>query len=340
MKENEYDFSLYEVLKFIARWKWHVLALTLLAGIAAAVFTGPRFITPKYESKVVFYPTTNNSISNAILSDNSLRDKDALEFGEEAEAEYALQILGSASLMAKVISRFDLMGHYGIDPSGNFPYTRLAEKIRSNISFKRTELLSIEIRVLDKDPQMAADIANYISASLDTTKTEIHRQVARKSFEIIRQEYEAKIKEVEEIQQTINQLSSGSSGEPGLISNPFSRKNKKAARQDALQNSDKLTSGGGSLGTLLTLTESLSLQVEQMNDLKKKYERAKVDLEEYIPHHFVISPAEPAEKKSYPVRWIMVLVTVASVFALSVVSILIIEKLKSAARQLKERKEA
>ena len=337
MKEsnNAYDFSLVEVLRFALKWKWHILILTAVAGIAGAVFSGPTFITPKFASTVVFYPSTINSISGVVLSDNQFKDKDALQFGEEEEAEYALQILNSAPLMTKVVERFDLMNHYDIDPNGSYPYTKLEKEIKSNISFRRTELLSIEIQVLDKDPQLAAEIANYISAALDTAKTEIQRQVAQKAFEIIEKEYQSKLAEVEQLKNGINALNS-----EGVVENPFNRKNKRAARNDALLNADKLQGEGNNLGTLLSLTESLSLQVEQLNELQRKYERAKVDLNEYIPHHFVVTPASAAEKKVKPVRWIIVLGAMFSTFFLSIIMIILIERIRGSLKSLKLEEEA
>ncbi|MBI1223573.1 MAG: hypothetical protein GC180_13305 [Bacteroidetes bacterium] len=331
-RDNAYDFSLVEVLRFALKWKWHIIILTILAGVAAVIFSGPSFITPKFASKVVFYPSTINSISGVVLSDNEFKDKDALEFGQEEEAEYALQILNSAPLMNKVVRHFNLMEHYGIDPNGSYPYTRLDREVQSNISFRRTELLSIEIQVLDKDPQMAAEIANYISASLDTVKTQIQRQVAQKAFDIVEQEYHTKLKEVEELKNAINDMNAGDDA----MSNPFARKNKRAAREDALINSGKMINAGSNLGTMLSLTESLSLQVEQLNELQRKYERAKVDLQEYIPHHFVVTPATAAEKKVYPVRWMIVAISMFSTFFLSIILIIVIERVAASYKKLKE----
>jgi uncharacterized protein involved in exopolysaccharide biosynthesis len=333
---NHYDFSLVEVIRFVIQWKWPVLAITLLSGVVAAVFSGPQFITPKYASKVVLYPSTINSISGVVLSDNQFKDKDALEFGQEEQAEYALQILGSSPLMNKVIQHFDLMRHYGIDPTGAYPYTQLERHIKSNISFRRTELLSIEIQVLDKDPNKAAEIANYIAASLDTAKTEIQRQVASKAYQIVEKEYRLKLEEVETLKDAIDQMNTGNS----VVTNPYARKNKKAAREDALLNADKMQGSGSNLGTLLSLTESLSLQVEQLNELQRKFERAKVDLEEYIPHHFVVTPAAAAEKKAYPIRWMIVALSTVTTFFLSIILIILIEKVRSSYRSLMNEKEA
>lgn len=335
-QNNNFDFNMVEVLRFLLKWKWHIGIITFIAFVAAIVFSGPAFITPKYKSTVIFYPTTNNSISGAILTDATQKEKDVLEFGEEEQAEQALQILGSSALMSKVVQRFDLMNHYNIDPGGSFPYTRLQDQIKKNISFKRTELLSIEITVLDADPEKAAEIANYISDALDSTKTDIQRQVGRKAFEIIEKEYMIKITEVESLQKTINELSSGKDVNTDMLINPFSGKNKKRGTSNALSNQEGFSKGGSNLGTLLSLTEALSLEVEQLNNLKKKYERAKVDIEEYLPQKFVISPASAAEKKAYPIRWLIVILTTAATAVFSVLFIIVFEKFRGYSRLLKE----
>ena len=44
----------------------------------------------------------------------------------------------------------------------------MIEKYKSNVKFRRTEFLSIEIAVLDEDAQMAADIANEIASYMDS----------------------------------------------------------------------------------------------------------------------------------------------------------------------------
>ena len=49
--------------------------------------------------------------------------------------------------------------------------------------------------------------------------------------------------------------------------------------------------------------------------MKAKYEEAKVDATESLPHTFVINTAYKAEKKTYPIRWLIVVVsTIASLF--------------------------
>jgi hypothetical protein len=60
--------------------------------------------------------------------------------------------------------------------------------------------------------------------------------------------------------------------------------------------------------------------------LKARYEEAKVDAEENLPQKFVVESAYKAEKKSYPVRWIIVLVSTLAAFFISILVIISVEK--------------
>lgn len=329
--KSEYQFNTIEIIKFIIRHKWTIIIITVVAAVASIIFSGPAFITPKYESTVIFYPTANNSVSGGILEDATARDVDASEFGEEENAEQALQILGSSELMGRVISRFKLMEHYKIDPNGSMPYTKLGNKIKSNIKFRRTEFLSIEISVLDEDPQMAADIANGISLFYDTVRTDIQRQVASEAFAIIEEEYNNKVKEVESIQTKLNEITQGKSIDPSTLTG-----GKNEGTGQILQRQQQMAKSGTDVGTLIQLTESMRLQVEQMNHLKEKLRKAKADMEKYIPHKFLISPAFAAEQKAYPRRSIIVLLATFGAFFLSVLLLMLFERAKHFNQKLKE----
>ena len=305
------DQSIIEVIRFFRRRFWPIAIVTTIAAIAAILFSGPRYITPKYKSTLIFYPIKNQSVSGAILEDATAKDADVTEFGEEEQAEQALQILSSSKLLDRVVERFNLIAHYKIDMNGAMPYTQLGKELGANIRPRRTPFLSIQIDVLDRDPQMAADIANGIGEILDSTITEIKRQVGQKAFEIISREYEAKAVQVENLQKAVNELSSGLSPSDASIVNPFAPK-KKGAGVDVTEMGK--SSGSSNIGTLLSLTEALRLEVEQLANLKKKYERAEADMKEYIPSKFIISPASAAEKKSYPTRWLIVAISTLSTF--------------------------
>jgi uncharacterized protein involved in exopolysaccharide biosynthesis len=65
---------------------------------------------------------------------------------------------------------------------------------------------------------------------------------------------------------------------------------------------------------------------KQLSEMKAKYEEAKVDATQNLPHKFVVTSAFVAERKSYPVRWIIVLISLISTFFLMVVVLIILER--------------
>jgi uncharacterized protein involved in exopolysaccharide biosynthesis len=75
----------------------------------------------------------------------------------------------------------------------------------------------------------------------------------------------------------------------------------------------------------LSLKNTLEYKTEQITLLKAKYEEAKVDAEQELPQKFIVNSAFAAEKKSYPIRWMIVVVTTLSALMLSVITIIIIE---------------
>ena len=78
----------------------------------------------------------------------------------------------------------------------------------------------------------------------------------------------------------------------------------------------------------VSLRDNLEFQRKQLNLLKTKYEETKVDVEQILPQKFIVSNAFPAEKKSYPVRWIIVLVSALATLLIAVIVILLIENSK------------
>jgi len=64
-----------------------------------------------------------------------------------------------------------------------------------------------------------------------------------------------------------------------------------------------------------------------LTTIKTKYEEAKVDAEESLPQTFIVDNAFLAEKKSYPVRWIIVFVSTFSAFILCVLACILFENI-------------
>jgi capsular polysaccharide biosynthesis protein len=344
---------------FSVRWRKPLISVSILAIIISSIISSPVFIKPKYKSTAILFPTTTNSVSKALLNDNISNTQDILEFGEETAAEQMLQVLNSDDIRTRIIKKFRLMNHYDIDSTSKYPYTRLFNEYKNNITFERTEFMSVKIEVYDTDAQMAADITNDISNLLDTIKSKIQKERALQGLKIIEREYNTKLSEIKQLEDTINKLRARGmfdyyaqsaalseeytkslslyNSEKGKLNIYEKSKNVKdslivstkariegahssiVVLEEQVQNLAKMG------GVYNSYTEVLGSERKLFSGIKEKYDKAKIDVAESLSHKFVVNKAVKAEKSSYPIRWLIVFVTTLSSLLLCSIVIIAIE---------------
>lgn len=316
----EKPLTLVDIVNFFWRWRKALIIITVVSGIASIIWTSPLITKPKYKATHVFYPTTNNSISNALLTELNQRQKDPLEFGEEEEAEKALQILQSSNLMSRLVRNFNLLKHYDIDPKKEaHPQTALDNKIKENMSFTRTRYLSINIEVMDEDPQMAADLANGIAALYDTIKTEIQQQVAVPALQIVERALKDKQNKITGLKDQLRDL--GNKGitnyeeqSRALAEEIYKAQSsgKVGKMQDLMEQQKTLVASGGDF---IALNELIKLEADKESSLISQYEKRQVDVKETLSHKFTVSAASKPEIKAWPKRSLVLIMTILAAFA-------------------------
>ena len=75
-------------------------------------------------------------------------------------------------------------------------------------------------------------------------------------------------------------------------------------------------------GAYVSIRDMLEHEKEQLSHLRAKYQEARVDAEQTLPHKFIVNNAFPAEKKSYPIRWLIVLISTISTFVMALLVII------------------
>ncbi len=325
------DFDSSNLLFFIFRWKKPLIIISIIAAVLSAIFSAPFFIAPKFESTVIMFPTSTASISKSLLAKNNVAKEDLLAFGEEEQAEQLIQILNSDEIRSQVVMKYDLMSHYEIDSTDQYKETKLFKEYESNITYKRTEFQSVRIDVLDTDRHLAADIANDIAALVDSVKNRMQKDRASKAMRIAGAEYSEMKGYVKELEDSLNVLRAAGVNDYESMSERFNEAYAKAildgktAAAEKLATQLKILSQYG--GAYVSIRDMLEHEKEQLSHLRAKYQEAKVDAEQTLPHKFIVNNAFPAEKKSYPVRWLIVLISVISTFILTLLAIVLYENL-------------
>jgi capsular polysaccharide biosynthesis protein len=356
-----YTFDLVGVISLCWKWRKTILIVTAVAGLLSIVFSSPIFIKPKYKSVLIFYPTSISSVAGALLDKNS--KENILQFGEEEQVEQVLQILESDVIRNKVISKFNLYEHYDIDIESPIKNTQLTKMFNSNVNIKRTEYNAINVSVLDTEPIIAAGIANYIGDLLDSTKNDLQKTKAKEAFEIVKTEYAEKLNYISTINDSLDVLrllglydyesqsvilneryteaiadfndAKGrlevliefKSTPDTTINNTKATINGAKARMGELEFALAILSKYG--GKSILFSNELEYEQEKISELKFQYDKARIDYERTLPQKFIINKASVAEKKSYPIRWLICVITVFAAISLSIVALFALEFVKT-----------
>jgi len=290
MHEN-YNFNSMDIIRFIFKNKWPIAIITLIAAVAAIIVS--LTIEEKYKSSVVLFPKTQVSVSNALSTSELINtDNQILSFGDKEATEQLIQALHSEEIRLKIFKKFDLLHHYGISSEDAFPMTRLHTEYSNNVKIKRTEFQAVKIEVMDKDPVMAAQIANEISKQLDETLNSMQKEVAVEVLMVVQKEYDQLLLEISELENKLNL-----------------HKNRTDSKY-------------------ISLSEQLKNENKRLSEIKAKLVEARVNANQDLPRKYTVAKAYPAEKKSYPVRWLICLVSTISAFVFAVLMMLFIDRYK------------
>ncbi len=327
MSQGDYDINSQGIVFFIRKWKSVLLTTSILAFLISMAFS--FFIEDKYKSSVVLFPSTTSSVSRALLNDENYKEKDFLEFGEEEEAEQMIQILKSDAIRQHIIEKYDLMNHYQIDPESEFKQTQLYKEYERNIDFFRTKFMSVEIEVLDTDPVMAANIANEIAGMLDSVKNTMLKRVAQQAFKIVEKEYKTLVTEIDQMEDTLNHIRSlgvqDYETQVEVLSDQYGAalvKNNTAAANKLNARLDTLSKYGGKY---LSLVQQLEYEREKLSDMREIYAEARVNAETTIDQKFVVNKAYPAEKPTYPIRWLIISVSTLATFLFTMIVLILLD---------------
>jgi uncharacterized protein involved in exopolysaccharide biosynthesis len=329
----EHVNNAFDLVRYAWSKRWILIALSAIAFIASVIISST--IIPRFKSNVVLFPAASVSLSKNLVETSSITtdNRDILSFGEDDEAERMLQILHSNQIKDHIIKKFDLMNHYKIDPSSAFPYTRLDKKYKGNVKLRRTEFMSIEIEVLDTDPQMAADIANEIASFVDSTIHNMQRARALEAFNIVEKEYNDSQREIDQLSDSLQKIrklgvidyESQAASLNTAYANALAQSNN-AAASSILKRMNTLSNYGG---IYVELSKKLESEIERLGQLKIKYTSGKINVEQTLPQIFIVDKAVKAERKAVPKRSIIAIVTTLSTFALALLLLLIIDQIKA-----------
>lgn len=298
------------LIQLIAKWKWHIAIITIVAAICGAIFSSSMFITPLYKSEAVAYPANINPYS------------------DESETEQMLQIINSKSIMDSIVAKYDLWSHYKIDRNGAYAMTYMIGEYRDKVKVTKTPYEAVSIEVLDKDPQYACDMVNSILYYYDSKLKMLHKT---KQSEVVDM-YERQLSEKQQYIDSLKRHLSFLSQEYGVFEYESQTREMMraylAGSAKAKDIKDNMAQYGGDV---VDLCARINAESEAHSLIRIDYEQALRFYNSNLTYSNVITEPFPADKKAYPIRWIVVTLSGLAAMILSIVVVFIIENRKKLA---------
>lgn len=289
--EKEFIFTLW-------KYKWRILLPTLLFTIIVAIGSGPGFIPPLYQAEIIMYPPSAATSKGFIQFEP--------RFGRNVEVEEHMQILRSNFLRDSLVNKYNLAAHYGFEEINNSNIQKLHKSLTRKIQLSRTRYSAVSIKVKDKDPQMAAAIANDMVVIGDRIKAYIINENLSTALVNLEGEYAEKATQLKTLEDSLQQL---------LLKIPAGNK----AIHLPFEN----------------LKKEYMSKLDYLNQLKIKRDEIHNNIIDKSPKSYIINPAEPNYKAVFPNRILWAITAFFASFLICIGLALFVDAIINFRNQLK-----
>lgn len=280
--------------------RWRLFAIVGgLAVLLSVVLTGPRFIAPLFRSQAVVYPMHISTYSIETTSDQ------------------LLQILLSNNIRDSVIKEFKLVEHYNVDTTRRGGRTLMTKIYDERVSMKKTRYESVDIQVVDEDPKRAQGMVLAIIHQANVLARDLQRIQSRELSDVIALDLGNIEHDMDSIDARMNELRRNE----GILDYKAQAKEYSRGYMAALSGPGR--SAGAELGKQMEALEQYGgefLRLSRlMKGLHKDYvlklgqkRQVELDLAKKLSYSNVVVYPEVADKKIYPIRWLVVLIATSA----------------------------
>ena len=182
-KFSDYIYILY-------KWKKFLLINLLIVLILATTYALLLPLQYKATTTVTLPPAEQvglGGLTNILGGKSSIASMGARLFGVTNQSEdVIIGLLNSRSALTNIIINFDLMSYYEIDDNN---MDKALKAFKSDISSDPNEFGMIDFSVINKDPKLSAEIANYMVHLTDSMNIQLNMEQARNNRLFIEQRY-------------------------------------------------------------------------------------------------------------------------------------------------------
>ncbi len=315
MESNEFNFKALVDL-VLARWKV-LIVVALIGGAAGAIVSMPYFMPPRYMSVAVAYPVNT------------------VKYSDESETEQLLQVFEASSVRDSIIEKFDLYTRYDLERGTPEARYYLLGEYNDRFVVRKTLYESVRLEVYDEDPQIARDMASEVLRLVNKKFNELANERGRnlaKSYKM-QMDYQQSI--IDSVDNLLNALSSSKGlmdyqAQSRELVRGYVESIKGGSNSARKELEDMMANAQEAGNTMVMLQQLTRVSVDRRSEVERGHLFWREFAFRDINYIDVIVEPEVADKKAWPTRWLIVLLSTGAAVLLAMVLI----ALSSSARRL------
>jgi len=352
--------NLLGVVETVLKHSRYIVITCLIVGIGAVVIS--LLLPVYYKASTIFLAASPDQAMPERIFGTSTTSLQY--FGNNNDNDRLLTIAESSELANYLIDKFDLYDHYGIDSTAQRARFKIQEKFFGLFEVQKTKRDAIQLTVEDKDPEMAAAIANEARVRIDIMASSLIKATQARLMQTFRETIEAKETQIEVVSDSIQAFRErysiyNTEAQSESLSSLLGRTQSKLARSEARLRALQTTNvrvDQDSIAFLKATVEglkeefnSLQSQADQLNQGMSKVEALNEEHQQAVLQVsydkerlkqiqaaynsdvsavILVEAAAVPIIKSRPKRAILVLAAVAIAFVFSLIAVLLLETYK------------
>jgi len=299
-----------DILRLISKWYKHLLVITGSAVLIAFIIS--LVIKPKFKSESSLYPS--NLIS----------------YSSESPTEQMLQLFSSDDLKDSLIKKFKLTSYWEIDTTKKYYKTTLYNTFDENIKIRKGDNESVMVVAIDTRPDTACKMVSEMINFFNKKVRFLQKEKLQENAGSLKIQLSLKSKQIDSLEKRLDTLRK----KYNILD--YEIQLKEVMRQRVKEEGSRKTFSTDFLNNLkvfggeyLLLSEYISNATVSYNKILTEYEKTISELNKDVTYTNIISSPKIPDKKCYPVRWLIVLLSAGISFIFSLLVIGIIENYKN-----------
>ncbi len=315
-----------DILSTLYKNRKHIFLITVIGALLAVIITLPFIIKPKYRSQAYLYPA---NMVPFFMEQN---------YNNVSHAELLLQFFNSYDVRNEVRRKLCLDKHYDLDTTSEKFQTYFDYIFEENVKTSLTKYESVELTVLDCNPDTAQLIASTIIESVNKLISKQHTTKFKEFIKVNTSYLDAHKKSLDSLQHSMEE---------------FTKKHHLvdmgAQMREASKNYYKLLSEGKESAKLteamveieengpeyMRISSSMNEEARMYAAVENELEKSVRDFNRKLTYMIIASEPTKPDSKYWPKRGMVTALTSIAAFVLACLYFIYIDKLKNIYRHVK-----